>query len=200
MTIEFHTHEEDAEFYVAILALGLLRSMRTGVIPLEHGIWSLGRPNFWKRLEDNKVVSEKLLNIVCQLDELDLQESISSTEKAYMCIDELENELLTILKGTTLRESPLVLKTKVFKVDDSGEFDNETIEYMGKYVELITEEDYSDEDIEKSLEQNNSKTFKHSLTLGKRYRIIDYVDEYTQIVDDDEEMYWYPNWLFALHV
>lgn len=45
-TIKLELEENAAEFYIASLARGILEGMKSGALPLEIGIWSLGRPAF----------------------------------------------------------------------------------------------------------------------------------------------------------
>ena len=77
MNIKFETSEENIEFYVAIMALGLLQSIKTKAVSSDIGIWSLGRPRFWKILKKDKLISEELLSVVQTLDELNALEELS---------------------------------------------------------------------------------------------------------------------------
>ena len=44
--MRIETHNLDAEFYIASLALGILYGMKQGEVHPTAGIWSLGRPRF----------------------------------------------------------------------------------------------------------------------------------------------------------
>ena len=56
--MRIETHNSDAEFYIASLALGILYGMKQGVVHPEVGIWSLGRPVFSQQVLRSKEVSQ----------------------------------------------------------------------------------------------------------------------------------------------
>ena len=74
--VSFETAEENVEFYVATMVLGLLQGIKNKTVPPDIGIWSLGRPMFWKSLEKKKIISSELLTVLQTLDELDLMENM----------------------------------------------------------------------------------------------------------------------------
>ena len=103
MNIKFETSEENIEFYVAIMALGLLHSIKNKTLSSDIGIWSLGRPRFWNTLEKEKLISKELLSIIQTLDELSTIEELSlSFDKE---IDKLIDRINLCLKKVNKRNS-----------------------------------------------------------------------------------------------
>ncbi len=69
------TEIENADFYIASLAIGILEGMKSGALSLEVGIWSLARPAFWKKLKSSSISAE-LIELVSSLDEVDAIQSL----------------------------------------------------------------------------------------------------------------------------
>ncbi|MEX2964505.1 hypothetical protein [Microbulbifer sp. TYP-18] len=107
------TDIENAEFYLASLAIGILDSMRTGEISLEVGIWSLARPTFWEPLEKSLKVSCKLVDWISSMDELDALQELNGD--ANRVIQETI-ELLKLCQQDALNSKPaLVMSSKIEK-------------------------------------------------------------------------------------
>jgi Skp family chaperone for outer membrane proteins len=85
--INFSIYEEDIELFVAVLALGILNSIKSKDLLHEIGIWSLARPVFLKNLKNKKMVSQKLINIIEQFDELNLHNELD----AKACSDDIDD-------------------------------------------------------------------------------------------------------------
>lgn len=81
------TESENADFYVASLAIGILEGMKTGGVPTVVGTWSLARPVFWEAMKISGVISSKLVDWVSSIDELEALEKLSGN--AIETIDEL---------------------------------------------------------------------------------------------------------------
>lgn len=107
--ITFAINDEDTDLYVASLALGLLEAMRTGDLPTSHGIWTLGRPVFWKVLEEKSLVAAPILKVVQTFDEIDAAEELG-LDVAEL-IERLMSELRTSIKSTE-RETSLAIRTE----------------------------------------------------------------------------------------
>lgn len=76
------TEIENADFYIASLAIGILEGMKSGALSLDVGIWSLARPIFWEKLKSGSVSTE-LIELISSLDEVDARLSLGlkSNEK-----------------------------------------------------------------------------------------------------------------------
>ncbi|MHB9798186.1 hypothetical protein ACYCAX_10265 [Pseudomonas sp. MT3] len=93
--------EANVEFYIAALARGLLSAMKTGVIPTEVGIWSLGRPSVQRALESR--ISPELASILSEFDELDALQSLGGDIQG--ALDRLLNQLDECLRGASSRDT-----------------------------------------------------------------------------------------------
>ena len=51
MTANLKIDLTEIDVLILCLALGTIEAMRSGSLPLESGIWTLGRPKFWKPLK-----------------------------------------------------------------------------------------------------------------------------------------------------
>lgn len=91
--IRFSVIKEDTELFVAILALGILESIKSNDLLHEIGTWSIARPGFWRNLKKQEIISEKLLNIVKQFDELNLRNELDP----IACSDDID-KMITKLK------------------------------------------------------------------------------------------------------
>ncbi len=99
-SLRIETDVENADFYLASLAIGILEGMKKGVIPFDVGIWSLARPVFWQDLAICTEVSSELIEIISSFDEIDgLDKEISLSIIDNMLINlekiqarELQNE------------------------------------------------------------------------------------------------------------
>ena len=55
--------------FVTYLALGTLEAIRAGTVPAQVGIWTLGRPLFWRPLEA-ALVPQAVIDVLACCDEL----------------------------------------------------------------------------------------------------------------------------------
>ena len=62
--------------------------MRSGVWPLEAGVWTLGRPAFWEPLR-RAGVPEEVIDIFRGADELDALEKLSGRAAAEKVLDRM---------------------------------------------------------------------------------------------------------------
>jgi hypothetical protein len=76
------------EALVSCLALGTLEAMRSGVLPLEAGLWALGRPAFWEPLR-RAGISDDVVDIFRTADELDALEKLSGRAAAENRLDQM---------------------------------------------------------------------------------------------------------------
>jgi len=90
---------EGFESFVICLTLGTLRAIREGTLKPEAGIWTIGRPVFWRRLEKEDLLSPRVLQVLQTADEIDALYELAGSGKGIQMIDELieilEDELKT---------------------------------------------------------------------------------------------------------
>ena len=87
---------ETASTFFTFLADGLLTAIQKGVVPVETGIWTLGRPKFWEVLENYPAISPALIEILQQVDEgdaLNLLNPVAFEKLVARQINILEAEL-----------------------------------------------------------------------------------------------------------
>ena len=73
---------------VLCLALGTLEAMKSGVWPLEAGIWTMGRPSFWKPLSQVGL-PEEVIGVLQSADELDAIQEMNGRETAEVTLDQM---------------------------------------------------------------------------------------------------------------
>lgn len=97
--MKLETHNKNAEFYIASLALGILEGMKQGVLSPEVGIWSLARPSFSNQVLKSTMISDDLKYIVGYFDEIDVLSGFDGGEvKQQQMIDELKEKCLRCLQ------------------------------------------------------------------------------------------------------
>lgn len=84
LNLEFEPNH--AEFYVATLTLGILSAMQSGILSLEMGIWTLGRPHFLDKVLP--FCSPPLQEILMSMDELDAMQTLCGAEVVQSYIAE----------------------------------------------------------------------------------------------------------------
>ncbi len=87
---------ETASTFFTFLADGLLTAIQKGVVPVETGIWTLGRPQCWEALKNYHAVPPALIEILQQVDEgdaLNLLNPVAFEKLVVDQIDRLEAEL-----------------------------------------------------------------------------------------------------------
>jgi hypothetical protein len=89
--------EANVGFYIAALARGLISAMKTGAIPTEAGIWSLGRPSVQRALESS--ISPELASVLSEFDELDALQSLGGDIQG--ALDRLLSQLDECLRGAS---------------------------------------------------------------------------------------------------
>ena len=62
--------DEQMAAFVTYLALGTLEAIRAGTVSAQVGIWTLGRPVFWRPLEVAALVPQAVIDVVACCDEL----------------------------------------------------------------------------------------------------------------------------------
>src|SRR4051812_6831401 len=87
-TVNLEITSASRDALVLCLALGTLEAMRSGVWPLEAGIWTLGRPLFWEPLK-RAGLSEEVLDIFQTADELDALEELAGWPAAEAVLDRM---------------------------------------------------------------------------------------------------------------
>jgi hypothetical protein len=88
----------DRDALVLCLALGTLEAMRSGVWPLEAGVWTLGRPAFWEPLK-RAGIPEEVVNIFQAADELDALEQLSGRAAAENLLDRMSGIIRSHLEA-----------------------------------------------------------------------------------------------------
>ena len=110
-TLKLETNLDNSEFYISSLAIGILEGMKSGTVPLEEGIWSLGRPVFSNNFDNTNSLSDDLLNCIKTFDEIDSIKSASSHRSALKMIEELLTSLRTCQKNSLLNSPDLKLSS-----------------------------------------------------------------------------------------
>ncbi len=60
----------DLDTFLACLGIGTLEAIRSGAMPVEAGIWSLGVPELLEPLAERRLVSAEILDVLGTADEL----------------------------------------------------------------------------------------------------------------------------------
>lgn len=68
--MQLHVLNDDLSSVLACLGIGLLWTIRQGVIPPESGIWTLARPQTWVPLQDVELVPQEIIDVFQACDEL----------------------------------------------------------------------------------------------------------------------------------
>ena len=116
--MRIETHNLDAEFYIASLALGILYGMKQGVVHPEVGIWFLGRPAFLTQVNKAKELSNLLKKVIYVFDEIDFWED--NPRQQQRMIDEMIADCLQCLQQAAARNNPLIaiMSMKPFSEED----------------------------------------------------------------------------------
>jgi hypothetical protein len=85
--------------FVCCLALGTLTSIRARVLDPEVGIWTLGRPCFWTRLEEDRLVPPEVLRVLKSTDEIDAFGELACSDRANAWLDRMIGELEAFLRS-----------------------------------------------------------------------------------------------------
>ena len=104
--MRIETHNLDAEFYIASLALGILYGMKQGVVHPEVGIWSLGRPAFANQVHQSQDFSQTLKDVICMFDEIDFW--ADNPRQQQRMLDEMIADCLQCLQQAAARDNPLI--------------------------------------------------------------------------------------------
>lgn len=81
---------------LACLGLGVLHAIRNGILPPTYGVWTLGMPRVIEPLEQTPSISEKILAVFQQFDELGAIKELIPGEYDLIInglIKDLESEL-----------------------------------------------------------------------------------------------------------
>ena len=116
--MRIETHNSDAEFYIASLALGILYGMKQGVVHPEVGIWSLGRPVFSQQVLRSKEVSQTLKDMIANFDEIDFWDD--NPRQQQRMIDAMIADCLQCLQQAAVSNNPLIatLSMQAFSEED----------------------------------------------------------------------------------
>ena len=116
--MRIETHNLDAEFYIASLALGILYGMKQGVVHPEVGIWSLGRPAFANQVNQSQDFSQTLKDVICMFDEIDFWDDEPLLQQQM--IDSVIADCLQCLQQAAARNNPLIaiMSMKPFSEED----------------------------------------------------------------------------------
>ena len=105
--MRIETHNLDAEFYIASLALGILYGMKQGVVHPTAGIWSLGRPAFSTQANKAKELSSLLKKVIYAFDEIDFWEDEPLLQQQM--IDAMIADCLQCLQQAAAHNNPLIV-------------------------------------------------------------------------------------------
>ena len=116
--MRIETHNLDAEFYIASLALGILYGMKQGEVHPTAGIWSLGRPAFSTQANKAKELSSLLKKVIYAFDEIDFWEDEPLLQQQM--IDAMMADCLQCLQQAAARNNPLIaiMSMKPFSEED----------------------------------------------------------------------------------
>ena len=87
-TLDLELDSTGRDALVLCLALGTLEAMRSGILPLEAGIWTLGRPVFWEPLKCAGM-HEEVIVVFQTVDELDALEKLAGRAAAEAVLDRM---------------------------------------------------------------------------------------------------------------
>ncbi len=76
----------DREAFVLCLALGTLEAMRSGLWPMEAGIWTLARPIFWEALVE---IDAEVVTVLQSADELSAIAKLAGYPAAQAALDRM---------------------------------------------------------------------------------------------------------------
>lgn len=68
---------ETASTFFTFLAYGVLTAIQQGIVLPETGIWTLGRPHFWKALHHHPHIPTTVIEILQEADEWDALKSLN---------------------------------------------------------------------------------------------------------------------------
>ena len=116
--MRIETHNLDAEFYIASLALGILYGMKQGMVHPEVGIWFLGRPAFLTQVNKAKELSNLLKKVIYVFDEIDFWDDEPLLQQQM--IDSMIADCLQCLQQAAARNNPLIaiMSMKPFSEED----------------------------------------------------------------------------------
>jgi hypothetical protein len=96
-TVKLQLGENALASMICCTAIGLLEAIRAKKIPAEWGIWTLAMPKFWAPLEENDLLSPKLLQTIQTFDEIDFvvghMDQAAAEEMISGLLDVLYSEL-----------------------------------------------------------------------------------------------------------
>ena len=108
--MKLETHNQNAEFYLASLALGVLEGMKQGVISPEAGIWSLARPGFSNQVLNFTMISEDLKYVIKCFDEIDVWPCFENGEETQLkMINMLREKCLQCLQSIDYKTIDLTM-------------------------------------------------------------------------------------------
>jgi hypothetical protein len=107
--LELQIQEENIDFYIASLALGILVGVRDGAISADVGMWSLGRPVFREAIESSPV-SISLKSVINEFDELDAAQSLGLD--IVSIAHRLISELLDCQRHAFKKDESLLIEAK----------------------------------------------------------------------------------------
>ncbi|MCH7314343.1 hypothetical protein [Acinetobacter sp. ANC 3882] len=97
--MKLDTHNKNAEFYLASLALGILEGIKQGVVSPEAGIWSLSRSSFSSEVLKSTMISDDLKDVIGCFDEIDVWSCFENGKiKQQEMIDQLKEKCLRCLE------------------------------------------------------------------------------------------------------
>ena len=116
--MKLETNNENVEFYLASLALGLLEGMKQGVIHPEVGIWSLARTSFSNEILKSPIISNDLKYVIECMDEIDIWISFENGKvKQQKMINELKEKCIACLKKIKKNEIGMQIVASMIECD-----------------------------------------------------------------------------------
>ena len=91
--ISLKISKKSLEPFVICLVLGTLTAIKDGSLTPDSGIWTFGRPNFWKHLEETQSVSQQVIEILKSADELDALNQLAGNTAMIGVIDGMISNL-----------------------------------------------------------------------------------------------------------
>ncbi|MGR0306678.1 hypothetical protein [Acinetobacter beijerinckii] len=117
--MKLDTHNKNAEFYLASLALGILEGIKQGVVSPEVGIWSLSRSSFSSEVLKSTIISDGLKYVIGCFDEIDVWSCFDGGEvKQQQMINELKEKCLSCLQGVDYKSIDMIMTSSINDEDN----------------------------------------------------------------------------------
>lgn len=115
---------EDTELLLVIIVYGVLKAIEGGFWNSDAGIWTIGRPKFWKPLIKNGLVSTDIVEIMQSADELSAIKLLCGKDQLVEVLHQQLEVLESKLKALQETSFDLVWDmTETTGINESGKSD-----------------------------------------------------------------------------